>query len=184
MIRAKNNLGAGVGAFTLVELLLVLAILALLLGLLSPAILKAFDSANDSNRQGEAARLTSAIVEYWHDHDGWPLPQGARPDRNGIVSYKEDNYKVFDLLLDVPYGGSRKSYIHPNEHFTTATAETSFPVPDATRLAYVIDGNPKGGISPRGDHRTLVYKNKGAGGYMPFSVSIDLRNNQASVVAQ
>ncbi len=122
--------------FTLVELLFVIAIIGVLAGLLGTAILQANKTATKVRSENNAEVLRSAIVEYWHDFNKWPVDakilkekiskiekqQGsgatvagsdkASGRRNYSVSFYEDNNEVVKNLLDVKApGGARKTYL-------------------------------------------------------------------------
>ncbi|NLB70343.1 MAG: type II secretion system protein [Lentisphaerae bacterium] len=148
--------------FTLVEMLLVLAVVSILMGLLAPAIFKSFRVAGRQGRQAEAALLQAAIVEYWHDQKRWPLPTNVKPQRKGgkvnfSFSFRENNYEVFDRLLNVDYGGAKKNYIETSEHLSTSVPTTDYPTFDVANLKHVIEGNSKAGVTARRNSRTLVY---------------------------
>lgn len=68
-------------AFTLVEILVVLAIISVLLSLLFPAIQQARESANRAMCQNNLRQLTLAMRGYAEAHRSAPFP--ARPDRTG-----------------------------------------------------------------------------------------------------
>lgn len=178
--------------FTLMEMLVVVGVLAILMGLLAPAILKTFKVASSKKTLMEAQSLQSAIVEYWHDQGSWPLPKGTGITRSGeklnyTVTFRENNDEVFNLLLDVNYGGSKKNYIETAEHLTTASPASKFPAYDAATLKQVVEGIE--GINHRTDNRPLVYwaevKVEGTDGteqaLQPFKVTFDLLNNKVSV---
>lgn len=65
--------------FTLVELLIVIAIIGILAGLVSSAVVLITRNASEKRIKNNAARLEAAIVEYWHDMGRWPIPDDAEP---------------------------------------------------------------------------------------------------------
>ena len=65
--------------FTLVELLIVIAIIGILAGLVSSAIVKITGTAAKKRIENNAERLRAAIQEYWHDMGRWPVPDDAKP---------------------------------------------------------------------------------------------------------
>ena len=72
-------------AFTLVELLIVVAILALLMGMLLPTLQKAMKIAEDAVCKTNLRSIQPALALYAHDHEGY-LPTVGSPD-NGTYYY-------------------------------------------------------------------------------------------------
>ncbi len=74
--------------FTLVELLVVMAILAILAGLLLPALVRARASGRQSNCMGNLRQIATAARLYmddyggglFHHHEGWVLNDGTQVD--------------------------------------------------------------------------------------------------------
>ena len=164
------------GGFTLLELLIVVAILSVLIGLLTPAILKNIGVVNKKQHKNEIRMLEAGLMEYWHDKGAWPLPKkGAtgyqKPDGESRVRFRKDNYLVFNPLLrktvfNEPGG---KDYIDPSRHSTFGETE------DVTaRLADVVGPGSK---------LPLVYLKDVNGEKVPtaYQVTIDLLNNRAIV---
>ena len=77
-------------AFTLVELLVVIGIVALLIGILMPVLSRARAQANRAACLSNIKQLGTAILMYCDDNDGW-FPTCAAP-ANGLnrVHYAED----------------------------------------------------------------------------------------------
>lgn len=68
--------------FTLVELLLVIAVIGILSGLLFTGVLGLVGQARDAANEDNATMLEAAIMEYWHDQGRWPLPAGHKPKKS------------------------------------------------------------------------------------------------------
>ncbi|MBO7298270.1 MAG: type II secretion system protein [Kiritimatiellae bacterium] len=97
----KNN------GFTLVELLIVVGIIGVLMGLLSPAILKASKGAVNKSRKVEMTVLETALTEYHHDNKGWPIP--AKPKQEGAV-YGKNSAGVVDPAI-IEYSGDKTKVV-------------------------------------------------------------------------
>lgn len=89
--------------FTLVELLIVVAIIGVLMGLLAPAILKSSKTAVDKKHHVEMETLESAITEYHHDNKGWPT--AAKPTREG-AEYGKNSIGTSDPSIIIYSGMS------------------------------------------------------------------------------
>lgn len=147
MKRKPSNHTSG---FTLVELLIVVAILSLLLGLLTPAILKNLKIAGRTRNTNERALLEGAMMEYWHDKGVWPLPkQDPKESQRGSYSksYKDDNYLVIQELLEKSVGGKAggKDYFDPGQFMTTRKTYGVDPEPEAVRLIDALEGKKRCG---------------------------------------
>ncbi len=64
-------------AFTLVELLTVIAIIAVLMGLLFPAVNGVRDSAKKTQATNDATQLVNAVKAFYTEYGRYPLPTGA-----------------------------------------------------------------------------------------------------------
>jgi prepilin-type N-terminal cleavage/methylation domain-containing protein len=92
-------------AFTLIELLTVMAIIAILVGLLLTGIQIAKDMAHKSEARVALAGITTAVRHYYTEYGKYPL--GARvPDPNSPTDVlfgdsKISNRELFDILRNV-----------------------------------------------------------------------------------
>lgn len=64
--------------FTLIEMLVVIAIIAILAGLMFPAITKAMDSARRSKAGAEVRAIATAVALFYNDHGYMPVPLTAQ----------------------------------------------------------------------------------------------------------
>ncbi len=71
LLKARNRRPHG---FTLAELLIVIAIIALLFALVLINWKKQVDRANDSRRKTDLAKIKRAFEEYYNDHECYPPP--------------------------------------------------------------------------------------------------------------
>jgi len=66
------TLRAREGAFTLVELLVVISIIGMLAGLMSVAIPKAMESGRKAKAKGELTAIVAAVKAYKQEYGRWP----------------------------------------------------------------------------------------------------------------
>ena len=179
----KKGFKTGRSGFTLVEMLIVVGVLAMLLGLLAPAILKNVKIAQNKKNVNERAVLQAAIVEFWHDQKKWPIKSGDKPKKASDykLGYTNNNYEVFNQLIKADFGGQEKikNYIDPTRHITSV-GEAAVSLEEA-----VIDasGNAKELKTP------LVYWSEFKSGtseapirgLRPYVVTFDMMNNLVTV---
>ncbi|MCC5849686.1 MAG: prepilin-type N-terminal cleavage/methylation domain-containing protein [Verrucomicrobia bacterium] len=85
--------------FTLIEMLVVIAIIAILAGLLFPAITRALESAKRSRAASETRTIASAVELFFDDYSYLPVPkseQGFPPGTGSIDDYQENNPAYFN----------------------------------------------------------------------------------------
>lgn len=126
--------------FTLVELLIVVAIIGVLMALLSGAIRDSVDNARARRIEAERRTLNNALVNYWHDYNRWPHEEGDEDWRDGSTrTYRANNSKVFDRLStsnnEKTQNPLKKAYLDETVHRTLLSGQ-SLPAVDATNYKY------------------------------------------------
>jgi prepilin-type N-terminal cleavage/methylation domain-containing protein len=119
-------------AFTLIEMMMVVVVIAVLVGLLMPAFHGA--RKNAQARQLELGRktLASALMNYRREYRQWPNPA------DGESVYSNNNHKVVTLLT----GGSSDQpikFINPSAF--DRDAQTNLQRPDGTYYIVDFSGN-------------------------------------------
>ncbi len=77
-------------AFTLVELLVVIGIIAVLIGILMPSLVKSRAAANRAVCLSNIRQLGTAILMYCNDNDGWFPTSAGAADGVGYIPYPDD----------------------------------------------------------------------------------------------
>ena len=118
-------------AFTLIELLIVVTIMAMLLALLGGGIRKSIENARKRQRATEVQTLQSAIMTYWHDTGKPPIST-----KKGTYTYKftKDNDEVFARLIDAGHKENQlgKAYLDMNQLRTADSDGHARPMKKAT----------------------------------------------------
>jgi prepilin-type N-terminal cleavage/methylation domain-containing protein/prepilin-type processing-associated H-X9-DG protein len=101
-VRARARLWRG-RVFTLIELLIVIAIIAILASLLLPALLKVKESVRGSACKSNLKQLAAAVIMYAEDNGGWtPNPADyTKPVGQGITYY--DYLTLADLAPQIVF---------------------------------------------------------------------------------
>ncbi len=91
-------------AFTLVELLTVITIIAILMGLLFPAINIAKDQARKAEAKTAVTGIVAAVKQYYTEYGKYPLGNLAQPSAPTDVIFGDSanaNQMLFDILRNI-----------------------------------------------------------------------------------
>ena len=127
-------------AFTLVELLTVIAIIAILAGLLFPTIKTAMIKTEKAKAQTAIAGLAIAFKSYYNEYGKWPIAYLGVPP----VNYKDFivDKTIVALLSGDDVGGTSVTYPAPGPYSATIDTPPGGP-PYSSALAATVQGNPR-----------------------------------------
>lgn len=136
---ARSPFAAGRRAFTLIEVLVVVAIIALLISILLPSLKRARDNARSAHCKANLHQAGIALNMYLVSGKEW-FPRGGDP------------YDVYWIMLVAKMLGDKTRYTNVNElkldkfeafHCTARNLKLPYPFVD-----YVVNALPPDGISP------------------------------------
>ena len=96
-------------AFTLIELLTVITIIAILMGLLFPAIAIVKEQARKAQAKVDVAGIATAVKQYYTEYGKYPI--GSQPSGQDLLfgDSKTSNKELFDILRNI-YSGTGPNY--------------------------------------------------------------------------
>ena len=103
----KANTSQKRSGFTLIEMLVVIAIIAILAGLLFPAINRALETAKRNQAAADVRSIAGAITMFYNDYGYFPipLPRTGRPDDGdggGNLVSAEESKNIIQVLIAEP----------------------------------------------------------------------------------
>ncbi len=136
------------GAFTLVELLVVVTIIGLLVGLISVAVPKAIESGMKAKAKGELTAIVSAVKAYKQEYGRWPSA-----NTTSDKSFEGDDSKS---LLAALSGMSNTLVENPKSVRFLEGADTDGKMKDPWGTQYLI-------LVDTDDSNSMTYKSKTIG---------------------
>lgn len=98
--------------FTLVELLTVIAIIAILMGILFPTIGSAIEAAKKTQAKNDALQIVNAIKGYYTEYGKYPsLDAATAPTTDTKITTASDNAKLIDILRSNTTTGSNTALV-------------------------------------------------------------------------
>lgn len=134
--------------FTLVELLVVIGIIAVLLGILLPALNKARRQAQDAQCQSNMRQLALGVLQYCNDNHGHVMLGWIDAPAAGSKVPYPDGWGWAGELMFQGYVRGPNYYVNPND--TSATPATHVVASSPFRCPLDADtlGSPDNGLYP------------------------------------
>lgn len=96
------------GGFTLIELMVVIAIIAVLAAISTPMISRAFHSANRARANAEARSIHNAVMNYLNEYGRFPHgndPSGSDYRYGGLAGANAENHQLMNVLRAIGESG-------------------------------------------------------------------------------
>lgn len=114
MMQALRNRMRRNDGFTLIELVVVVAILGILAAVLTPRVLNAMDNAKENGARATGKTIQTAMERYMIAEDGYPSGTVLTDDSTGLVNalsgYASLEAKAFDVVTYTPPGTDADEY--------------------------------------------------------------------------
>lgn len=138
--------------FTLIEMLVVIAIIALLAGLLFPAITAALQTSYRRRAAVNCQAIEQAIVMYMNDHNGrFPIPAVAHGEPDLVdIPYVNLPKRILAVLMALDTGPNAGHALNPKRKVYLSTEVPSkdgtYLDPWGTQYEIILDRNMDGKI--------------------------------------
>jgi prepilin-type N-terminal cleavage/methylation domain-containing protein len=149
-MKTASQTPAPAGAFTLIELLTVIAIIAILMGLLFPAISIIKDQARKVQAKNDVTNVVAAVKQYYTEYGKYPPVETTPADatKDAFVGDTKanatiDNNALFDTLRSIARGVNDAYAMNPRRIvFFEGKAVTD-------------SANPRGGFADKADAKVV-----------------------------
>jgi len=150
--------------FTLIEVLVVIAIIALIAGIVFPAVTRGLRTAKRNVAASEAKSIAGAIRMFYDDYGWLPVPPDEQGGDDDVFTSDEDGYTSKDIIK-ILLGDKSKDPDDPNEKpinpkqkvyldTDVATSDGTMLDPWGTQYSVLLDLNFDGRLTYRGSEFT------------------------------
>jgi len=102
-------------AFTLVELLVVIAVIGVLMSLLFPVYGSIQESARRLKAKNDVTQLVTAVNAYFTEYGAYPIAPPAPGEPATEVSFMTSNSDLLNVLQAVPEGANSDDALNPKQ---------------------------------------------------------------------
>jgi len=130
--------------FTLVELLVTIAIIAILAGILLPTVIKAFQKANSAKVRTELKSIETAIKAYVNEYSKLPIKDADQGDPDIQITSTNDLRDIIKKLSgDNSQGGNPRKIVF----LESSSSDGTFLDPWEHQYRFYVDSNYDNEIS-------------------------------------
>jgi prepilin-type N-terminal cleavage/methylation domain-containing protein len=174
--------------FTIIELLMVVAILAVLLGIVTTAATASVRQSRDRQAQAMKQTLQNGIAAYRVRKDKWPekLEKWADQEHDGTVGYlsRGDYDKVVQEILRVSTGRNAKNRVMDPVGLAVIPVSESDGKIDCMNFRAVTTKNNKHAKQMEYNEMTVVYPKTDTGRAYRYVIEYNAESDEVTVMTQ